>query len=204
MRNMKYVGKAIGTLTLLLIMQACSKEDVKIPISELSGIQISMAEKIRSTVLSSDPDKDFATVMLIHNDAATSIANKELESGRSSRMQKVAREVILDLKKENEEIEQLLKGHQIGLAVPQFKEQVLLNIERTEKSANAQIGTGDIDRDFANFMILQNEGAMENFRLQALFGTSLPLKNFGAGIIEKRRQQNQYLKSWLLGSQNPD
>lgn len=204
MKNMKYVGKAVILLAILIGSQACSKKEQVEPESELFNLRAAMMEKIRSAVLTSDPDSDFATIMLIYNDMAISIANKELQSGRSTRMQTIAREIVSGLKTENEEIEKLLKTHQGNLSIPEFREKILLNIERAEKNAQLQAGTGSIDKDFAAIMISQNQGAIENVRLQTVYGAHLPLKTYGISTTEKRDLQNRYLQSWLLGNENAD
>ncbi len=201
---MKYVGKAFLLLVMLVANQACNNKEQVIPESELLNLQALMMEKIRAAVLTADPDSDFATIMQLSNEISITIANKELQSGRSARMQAVAREVISGLKAENEEIEKLLKTHQGTLAIPEFREKILLNIERAEKSVQLQTGKGNIDKDFATIMILQNQGAIENVHLQTVYGTHLPLKTYGRAVTEKRDLQNRYLQSWLLGIENPD
>ena len=82
---MKTTLKTLAFSGLLLLTQACSKDDddmIKVQEhdqNKMMGIMHTMEDKMMAMQMSMDPDDDFAMMMKMHHQGAIDMANAELK-----------------------------------------------------------------------------------------------------------------------------
>ena len=114
---MKTTLKTLAFSGLLLLTQACSKDDddmIKVQEhdqNKMMGIMHTMEDKMMAMQMSMDPDDDFAMMMKMHHQEAIDMANAELQEGDDPQMKEMAQKIIDEQKSEINELQSFLDSH---------------------------------------------------------------------------------------------
>ena len=205
---MKLAIKIMAMAGILLFIQACDKDDIhKIKIqnhddNEMMTIMHNMMDEMMAMQMPPDPDNAFALMMRMHHQGAIDMANKELQSGDDAQMREMAQKIIKDQKAEIQELTTFLNGHVPHLYVPEFVTEQMKNMERSGRVTDLQIINGDTDHDFAMLMIQHHQNAIENARLELIYGHESAMQTMAKNIIEKQDQEISEIQTWLLANKN--
>lgn len=200
---MKTTIKALAIAGLLLT-QACSKDDdnlIKIDDHDqnvMMGIMHSMMDKMMAMPMSKDPDDDFAMMMKVHHQGAIDMSNAELKDGDDPKMKEMAQKIIDAQKAEIVQLDAFLATHNPHMMSMEFHNQMMIEMEKNGKQADLQIINGDIDHDFAMLMIGHHHGAIENSRLELIYGHDAAMKAMAQKIIDAQQTEIRELQEWLL------
>jgi uncharacterized protein (DUF305 family) len=77
---------------------------------ELEKSMADMSGKMKSTSMTGDVDKDFATMMIAHHQSAVSMANLEIKNGMSNKLKQMSQKMVKDQTKEIGEFKAWLKN----------------------------------------------------------------------------------------------
>ena len=80
----------------------------------------------------------------------------------------------------------------------EFHEQMMTEMEKGKKQADLQIINGDIDHDFATLMTIHHHGAIENSRLELIYGHDVAMKTLANKIIKDQQEEIKQFQDWLL------
>lgn len=189
---------------LLLFTQACSKNnDTKIKVqdhdkNEMMSIMHSMMTKMMAMPMTMDPDNSFAMMMRLHHQGAIDMANLELKSGDDAKMKEVAQMIITTQTAEIQEFTVFLNAHPAHANVPEYHEQHMSEMKRSEMQADLQVINGDIDHDFAMLMIGHHQSALESSRMELIYGHETAMKNLAKKMIQDQEKEIKVLQEWLL------
>ncbi len=201
---MKTTIKTLAMAGLLLFSQACSKDDdEKIKIQEhdqnaMMGIMHAMMTKMVAMPMSKDPDDDFAMMMKMHHQGAIDMSNAELKDGDDAKMKEMAQKIIDAQKAEIVQLDAFLAVHNPHMMSMEFHNQMMVEMEKNGKQADLQIINGDIDHDFAMLMIGHHHAAIENSRLELIYGHDASMKAMAQKIIDAQQAEIKVLQDWLL------
>lgn len=201
---MKTTIKTLAIAGLLLFSQACSKDDddmIKIQEHDKNvtmGIMHTMMAKMMAMPMSKDPDDDFAMMMKIHHQGAIDMANAELKDGDDAKMKEMAQKIIDAQKAEIVQLEAFMAVHNPHMMSMEFNDQMMKEMEKSGKQADLQVINGDIDHDFAMLMIGHHHTAIENSRLELIFGHDASMKAMAQKIINAQQAEIKDLQEWLL------
>lgn len=201
---MKNNIRMLSLAGLMILVQACSKDDDnQITIqehdkNEMMSIMHSMMGKMMSMQKTNDPDNDFAMMMKMHHQGAIDMSNAELKSGDDAQMKQMAQMIIDAQTAEIAQLTSFLNSHPAHANVPEFSMQQMANMERSGKVTDLQIINGDIDHDFAMLMIQHHLSAIENSRLELIYGQEEAMKTLAKNIITAQGKEIKDLQAWLI------
>ena len=201
---MKTLVKTLAMSGLLLFTQACSKDDddmIKIQEHDqnlMMGIMHATMTKMMNMPMSKDPDDDFAMMMKIHHQGAIDMANAELKEGDDAQMKEMAQQIIAAQQAEIVQLDAFLAIHNPHMTSMKFNEQMMKEMNKNGKQADLQVINGDIDHDFAMLMIGHHHAAIENSRLELIYGHDETMKMMANKIIESQQEEILELQEWLL------
>jgi len=200
---MKNAFKLLAISLFTISIASCSKDDDTIKIqkhddNQMMSIMHSMMDTMMGMQKTNDPDNDFAMMMRMHHQGAIYMSNAELKSGDDAQMKEMAQMIIDAQTAEIEQLTIFLNAHSPHGNVPEFSMQQMANMERSGKVTDLQIINGDIDHDFAMLMIQHHQSAIENARLELIYGHEDAMKTMARNIIEAQDQEIKDLQQWLL------
>jgi uncharacterized protein (DUF305 family) len=201
---MKCAIRTIAMAGLLLFAQACSKDDDdKIRIqahgqNEMMKIMHANMDEMMAMQMPNDPDNAFAMMMKVHHQGAINMGNKELQSGDDATMKDMAQKIITDQTAEIQQLTDFLNSHPAHENVPEFITEQMKGMERSSKIIDLQIVNGDIDHDFAMLMIFHHQSAIENARLELIYGVEPAMKAMAKNMIDKQDKEIKDLQAWLI------
>jgi len=200
---MKNAFKLLAISLLMISIASCSKDDDTIKIqkhddNQMMSIMHSMMDTMMGMQKTNDPDNDFAMMMRMHHQGAIDMSNAELKSGDDAQMKEMAQMIIDAQTAEIEQLTTFLNAHSPHGNVPEFSMQQMANMERSGKVTDLQIINGDIDHDFAMLMIQHHQSAIENARLELIYGHEDAMKTMARNIIEAQDKEIKDLQQWLL------
>jgi len=204
---MKATMKVLASTGLFFIL-ACSKDDDnKIKIqphddNQMMAIMHQMMSEMMAVQPSNDPDNDFATMMRLHHQGAIDMSKLELQSGNDAAMKELAEMIITAQEEEIAQLTSFLSAHPAHASVPEFSVQQMMNMERGGRNADLQIINGDTDEDFATLMIGHHTAAIENSRLQLIYGHEPGMKAMATEIIASQEIEIKQLQDWLLANRS--
>ncbi|SDL87530.1 Uncharacterized conserved protein, DUF305 family [Daejeonella rubra] len=201
---MKNTIKIIAVVGLILFTQACSKDDDnKIKVqdhdqNQMMSIMHSMMTKMMAMPMSKDPDDDFAMMMKMHHQGAIDMSSAELKNGDDPKMKEIAQKIIDAQKAEIVQLETFLAVHNPHMMSMEFTDQMMKEMEKSGRQADLQVINGDIDHDFAMLMIGHHHAAIENSRLELIYGHDASMKTMAQKIIDAQQAEIKELQEWLL------
>ncbi|OJW81779.1 MAG: hypothetical protein BGO69_14835 [Bacteroidetes bacterium 46-16] len=200
---MKNAFKLLAISLFTISIASCSKDDDTIKIqkhddNQMMSIMHSMMDTMMGMQKTNDPDNDFAMMMRMHHQGAIDMSNAELKSGDDAQMKEMAQMIIDAQTAEIEPLTTFLNAHSPHGNVPEFSMQQMANMERSGKVTDLQIINGDIDHDFAMLMIQHHQSAIENARLELIYGHEDSMKTMARNIVEAQDQEIKELQQWIL------
>lgn len=201
---MKKVVFVVGS-ALALFFTACSKDN-----NTTNGIVLqphdqnrmmdtmhAMMNRMEAMTMTMDPDVDFAKMMIMHHEGAISMANVELQAGTNDSLKRFAQKVINDQQQEMMEIGTVLNTLTVDNMDMDFMQEQMDNMAKSEKMADTQIITGDIDNDFATLMIIHHQSAIDDASAYLHHGSNAQLKTIATNIVKAQTMEIQELANWL-------
>lgn len=188
----------------LLLTQACSKNDdnlIKIDDHDqnvMMGIMHRMMDKMKAMPMSKDPDDDFAMMMKVHHQGAIEMSEVELKDGDDAKMKEMARMIIDAQKAEIMQLDAFMAVHNPHITSMEFNTQMMSEMGKNGKQADLQVINGNIDHDFAMLMIGHHHAAIENSRLELIYGHDLSMKAMAQKIIDAQQAEIKEFQDWLL------
>jgi len=200
---MKNVIKFLAIFLFTISIASCSIDDDTIKIqkhdnNEMMSIMHNMMDKMMGMQKTNDPDNDFAMMMRTHHQGAIDMSNAELKSGDDVQMKEMAQMIVEAQTAEIEQLSLFLNAHSPHKNVPEFSMQQMANMERSGKVIDLQIINGDLDHDFAMLMIQHHQSAIENARLELIYGHEDVMKTMARNIIEAQDKEIIELQQWIL------
>lgn len=200
---MKNVLNVIIICLFTALMASCSKDEDTIMVqkhdnNQMMKIMHDMMDKMMAMQKTNDPDNDFAMMMRTHHQGAIDMSNLEFKSGNDPEMKQMAQMIIAAQTAEIGQLATFLNSHPAHANVPELSMQQMANMERSAKNADLQIINGDTDHDFAILMIGHHQSAIENARLELIYGQEAAMKTMAQSIIEAQDKEITELQNWLL------
>jgi uncharacterized protein (DUF305 family) len=200
---MKNAIKLLGISLITISIASCSKDDNTIKIqkhddNQMMSVMHNMMDTMMGMQNTNDPDNDFAMMMRMHHQGAIDMANLELQKGDDATMQQMAQMIIDAQTAEIEQLTTFLNSHPPHGNMPEFNMQQMMDMERAGKVVDLQIINGDIDHDFAMLMIQHHQSAIENAKLELIYGHENAMKTMARNIIEAQDKEIKDLQEWLL------
>ncbi|MBC7650970.1 MAG: DUF305 domain-containing protein [Deinococcales bacterium] len=150
--------------------------------------------------LTGDFDHDFASIMIVHHQAAVDMAKVENAKGANAEMKTMADAIIKTQETEIGTFKGILKDYKM----PEMKKEggemhneMVETMNKMDAAMKAMKMTGDADKDFAMMMIPHHESAITMAEDQISHGKNLVLKKMAQKIIEDQSREIKQFKSWL-------
>lgn len=166
--------------------------------NEFMKLMHAMMDTMHSMKMTNDPDNDFAMMMKEHHKGAINMANRELEKGKDSTLNQLARTMIMEQQKEITQMDSFLKAHPPVTVDTMFHHNSSMAMEMMSRSADLQYINGDADHDFAMLMIQHHQGAIDMADLELHHGKSAKLKSIAGKIKKDQQEEIKNLQEWLL------
>ncbi|PZX57686.1 uncharacterized protein (DUF305 family) [Algoriphagus ratkowskyi] len=200
---MKIIMRSFALASVLLFNQACVEDDDLIKVqnhddNEMMAIMHDMMANMMAMEMTNDPDNNFAMMMRIHHQGAIDMSKKVLQNGDDDQMKEMAEMIISAQLAEIQQLSNFLSTHAAHGDVPQFKMESMVGMERSAKNADLQIINGDSDHDFAMLMIGHHQSAIDNSRLELIYGHEPAMKTLAKEIIAAQEKEIKELQEWLL------
>jgi uncharacterized protein (DUF305 family) len=160
---------------------------------ELMTAMTNMMQDMKSMEKTGDPDHDFAMMMSRHHQGATDMANIELSMGTDLALQRMARKILEDSRKEADELRNFVQDHQ-GKSRSGFADKAMVMMENSMRNQRMM---GNVDSDFAMMMIQHHKDGIEMAREYLETGTAEKPKQIARDIIEKQPREIDELQKWV-------
>lgn len=188
----------------LIIFAACKKENVTNGIiiqshdaNRMMDTMHAMMDRMMARTMTMDPDIDFPEMMMMHHEGAISMANVELQAGKNDSLKRFAQKVIRDQEAEIMQFETILATLSVDTMDMAYMEEQMNNMDKMDKTVDAQPITGDIDNDFATIMMLHHQAAIDDASGYLHHGNNTTLKTIATNIILAQTQEIGELADWL-------
>lgn len=201
---MKKVVFVLGS-ALILFFAACSKDN-----NTTTGIVLqahdqnrmmdsmhAMMSRMRAMTMTMDPDVDFAEMMMMHHQGAINMAQVELSAGSNDSLKRFAQKVITDQQAEMMQFQTILATLTVDSMDMDYMQEQMDNMDKSEKAADVQIITGDIDNDFATLMMVHHQSAIDDASGYLHHGSNAQLKTIATNIVTTQTKEIQELANWL-------
>ena len=184
-----------------LALTGCQKEEGVMlqphDSNKTMGIMHAMMARMDSLPKTSDPEIDFARMMVIHHQGAIDMSNLELKEGKNDIMRQMAEKIISAQKEEIQQFNAILARIKVDDNDPSFTMEQKANMMKGAKMADVQLITGDIDNDFATLMNVHHQGAIDNSGAYLHHGNNTELKAMANKIIESQVKEIMDFSDWL-------
>ena len=158
----------------------------------------SMIMEMEAMPMTNDPDIDFAKMMIMHHEGAIEMANYELENGNNTEMKAKAQSIITEQQQEITELQQIVSGLTDDEDDNGFSMELMMSMDKMDRTADAQVITGDIDSDFAKLMIVHHQAALDNASAYLHHGSNPELMTMAQMMVEIQTQEIIELADWLI------
>ncbi|KAA3436004.1 DUF305 domain-containing protein [Rufibacter hautae] len=199
-----YARRWLALLFTTFILVSCDNEDEGLEIqphdqNKMMGIMHAMMEEMEMMPMNSDPDVDFAKMMVMHHQGAINMAIEELANGKNSEMKAIAEKIKSEQEKEIQEFNAFLSSYQPDQPMNmEFHMEVMESMEKMGRESDLRVITGDTDQDFAQLMIPHHQAAMENAKSVIEHGNSPIIRIMAQKIIDSQMMDIKELQEWLL------
>lgn len=167
--------------------------------NKMMTIMHQMMTEMEAMPMTSEPDIDFAKMMVMHHQGAINMANEEIANGRDDEMKAMAQKVKTEQEKEIQEFNTFLSTYQADQPMNMdFHMEVMESMEKMGRESDLRVITGDTDQDFAQLMIPHHQAAMENAKSVIEHGNSPVIKAMAQKIIDSQMMDIKELQEWLL------
>ena len=166
--------------------------------SEIMTRMHSMIMEMEAMPMTNDPDIDFAKMMIMHHEGAIEMANYELENGNNTEMKAKAQSIITEQQQEITELQQIVSGLTDDEDDNGFSMELMMSMDKMDRTADAQVITGDIDSDFAKLMIVHHQAALDNASAYLHHGTNPELMTMAQMMVEMQTHEIIELADWII------
>ena len=166
--------------------------------SEIMTRMHSMIMEMEAMPMTNDPDIDFAKMMIMHHEGDIEIANYELENGNNTEMKAKAQSIITEQQQEITELQQIVSGLTDDEDDNGFSMELMMSMDKMDRTADAQVITGDIDSDFAKLMIVHHQAALDNASAYLHHGTNPELMTMAQMMVEMQTHEIIELADWII------
>ena len=166
--------------------------------SEIMMRMHTMMMEMEAMPMTNDPDIDFAKMMIMHHEGAIEMANYELENGNNTAMKATAQQIITAQQQEIMEMQQIVSGLADDENDMDFSMELMMSMDKMDRTADAQVFTGNADSDFAKLMIVHHQGALDNASAYLHHGSNPELTAMAQMMIDMQTQEIIELADWLI------
>lgn len=166
--------------------------------SEIMLRMHTMMMEMESMPMTNDPDIDFAKMMIMHHEGAIEMANYELESGDNTEMKAKAQSIITEQQQEISELQQIVSGLTDDEDDMDFSMELMMSMDKMDRTADAQVITGDTDSDFAKLMIVHHQAALDNASAYLHHGSNPELMAMAQMMVDMQTQEIIELADWII------
>ncbi len=207
MKHRIYLAQFLGILLTTLIVVSCDNDDedttglITTPHdqNEMMTIMHSMMAEMDKMQMNSEPDVDFAKMMIMHHQGAINMANEELEHGVDAEMKAMAQKIKTEQEQEIQQFNTFLSSYQPDQPMNmEFHMEVMASMDKMGRESDLRVLTGATDQDFAQLMIPHHQAAMENAQSVLKYGNSPEIKTMAQNIIDSQMMDIKELQDWLL------
>ncbi|RNI24068.1 DUF305 domain-containing protein [Rufibacter latericius] len=204
MEQRKNAGRWLGLLFIAFLLGSCEQEEEGLELqphdqNKMMGIMHDMMAEMETMPMNSDPDVDFAKMMVMHHQGAINMASEEMTSGQDAEMKAIAQKIKGEQEKEIQEFNAFLSTYRPDQPMNMdFHREVMESMEKMGRDSDLRVITGDTDQDFAQLMIPHHQAAMENARSVMEHGNSPVIRGMAQKIIDSQRMDIKELQEWLL------
>lgn len=204
MKNIFIIRPWAMLLTVSLFLVSCDKDDEGLETqphdqNKMMSIMHDMMADMEAMPMNSDPDVDFAKMMVMHHQGAINMANEEIANGKDAEMKAIAQKIKSEQEKEIQEFNAFLSSYVPDQPMNmKFHMEVMASMEKMGRESDLRVITGDTDQDFAQLMIPHHQAAMENAKSVIEHGNSPVIKAMAQKIIQSQMMDIKELQEWLL------
>jgi uncharacterized protein (DUF305 family) len=160
---------------------------------------ISTMDKMKDMKMTGDFDADFASMMIMHHQAAIDMSEVEVDKGTDAQIKSMAQTIITAQKAEIAHLETFVKNYK-------KRETKVGNVgmdnlsksmeDMMDKMHNLPM-TGNADKDFVVTMIVHHESAVAMAEDELKYGKQAPLKTMAHKVISDQTKEITDFKAWL-------
>ena len=160
----------------------------------------SMMTKMKDMKMTRDFDLDFATMMIMHHQAAIDMSEVEVAKGNDTQIKTMAQNIITTQKAEIEQIQQFVKKYKMpkakmenGKMHDELAETMKIMMD---EMMNMQM-SNNLDKDFVMMMIRHHEGAVTMAKDEIAHGKQSELKTMAQKMITDQTKEIKDFNAWL-------
>ncbi|KAA5542047.1 DUF305 domain-containing protein [Adhaeribacter rhizoryzae] len=203
MKNFFIIRSWAMLLTASLFLASCEQEEgletQPHDQNKMMTIMHQMMTQMEAMPMNSEPDIDFAKMMVMHHQGAINMAQEEIANGKDAEMIAIAQKIKSEQEKEIQEFNTFLASYQADQPMNmEFHMEVMESMEKMGRESDLRVITGDTDQDFAQLMIPHHQAAMENAKSVIEHGNSPVIKTMAQKIIDSQMMDIKELQEWLL------
>lgn len=200
-RNLFHVAALAG---LVLFSVGCDDDDEGLHTqphdqNKMMSLMHAMMDAMMAMAMNSEPDIDFARMMVLHHQGAINMAAEELARGGDAEMKALAQKIKTDQEKEIQDLQAFLNSYQADQPmIHAFHTEMTESMEKMGRESDLRVLTGDTDQDFAQLMIPHHQAAIENAHSVIRHGNSAELAAMAKKMIAAQTQEIGEFQEWLL------
>lgn len=195
---MKSMIKTLQAFVLLFVAFAGSAF-VSISHDDLMGAMKKMMDKMHKMEMTNNFDKNFSVMMAEHHQGAIDMADILLKSGKDDKLKAMAQKSSAKQKEEQKtlrDIGEQLKGDK---GDGSERNELMTAMHSMMSEMDKMKMTGDVDKDFANMMVMHHKSGVEMGKAEISHGKNTKLKQMAQKMIEDQEKEIGELKNWLAG-----
>jgi len=147
--------------------------------------------------MTKDPEIDFAKMMILHHQGAINMSQAEISAGTNDSLKTFAQKVINKQRAEIIQLQDILSGLTVDNMDMEYNMEQMANMEKSGRTADVQLITGDIDNDYATLMLIHHQPAIDDASGYLHHGNNAQLKTIATTIVSDQTIEIQELANWL-------
>ena len=160
----------------------------------------SMMSRMNNLTVTGNYDHNFASMMIIHHQAAIDMSNEEISKGHDEQIKTMAQNIITSQKAEIEQLQPFVKDNNKPEAKKrkaQTNNTMAGAMKANMDKINAMQMTGNTDKDFVMMMIPHHESAVTMAQDEISNGKKEKLKKMATKMVDEQNKEITELKAWL-------
>jgi uncharacterized protein (DUF305 family) len=169
-----------------------------------------MMQKMKSMKMTSDPDHDFAMMMVEHHQGSVDMSEIILRSGKDEKIKMMAQNILAKqpaeqtqlrahAKSDRHDQSQAAHNQTSGSGSRSFSAEMKQAMDGMESSINSMKMMDNPDHDFATMMIPHHQSAIEMSDAILKHGKDQEIKKIAEKIKTDSQKEITELKDWLQG-----
>lgn len=147
--------------------------------------------------MTKDPEIDFAKMMILHHQGAINMSQAEISARTNDSLKTFAQKVINKQRAEIIQLQDILSGLTVDNMDMEYNMEQMANMEKSGRTADVQLITGDIDNDYATLMLIHHQSAIDDASGYLHHGNNAQLKTIATTIVSDQTIEIQELANWL-------